>query len=442
MWRLQNFKNQPQIRLKFARLWIVGLKICSILALGLVCFTFDVPRADDRGVALDHILSGKEFDFVAWEIDASAQKIAYEMTLPQLGMNSAEQIAFVRDFMARLSAWSQLNYQVTAKYADPAEPNPEEATRDLRARRDAIRQQLNDCQNLTEAILQEQVESVLRDEGFAVGGQVMPPLRFRLTELPDVLIISRRDKIERIDQRELTTGLTVDTFDQIERQVDRRFNVSSLVSPIGGLGAYPTMLPETTSLEYIIEVAAHEWVHNYLLFAFAPVAMNYDSDPASRVINETTAALVEQEISPRVLARFYPKSGLDGSRVEASDSAVVRSGVAQQTGFDFNKEMRQTRVRADELLAQGKVEEAEQYMNERRALFVQNGYLIRKLNQAYFAFYGAYNATPGGAPAAGKDPIGPAVQLLRKQSGSVGGFLRAVQTLSGWDDLERRTGEM
>lgn len=104
--------------------------------------------------------------------------------------------------------------------------------------------------------------------------------------------------------------------------------------------------------------------------------------------------------------------------------------------------MRQTRVRADELLAQGKVEEAEQYMNERRALFVQNGYLIRKLNQAYFAFYGAYNATPGGAPAAGKDPIGPAVQLLRKQSGSVGGFLRAVQTLSGWDDLERRTGEM
>lgn len=442
MWRLQNSKNKLPIRPKLARLWIVGLKICSILALGLACFTFDVPRADDRAVALDHMLAGKEFDFVAWEVDASAQKLAHELTLPQMNMTSAEQTAFVRDFVARLLAWAQLNYEVTAKYSDPAVPNPEEATREIRARRDAIRQQLNARQNLAEAILQGQVESVLREEGFAVGGQVMPPLRFRLTELPDVLIISRRDKIERIDQRELTTGLTVDTFDQIEREVDKRFNVSSLVSPIGGLGAYPTMLPEAASLDYIVRVAAHEWTHNYLLFTFAPVAMNYDTDPASRVINETTAALVEQEISPRVMARFYPepKSELAHEPAHASSSAPLDEA-GGQTSFDFNKEMRITRVRADELLAQGKVDEAEQYMNERRAIFVEHGYLIRKLNQAYFAFYGAYNATPGGAPAAGKDPIGPAVQVLRKQSRSVGAFLRAVQTLGGWDDLERRAGE-
>jgi hypothetical protein len=69
---------------------------------------------------------------------------------------------------------------------------------------------------------------------------------------------------------------------------------------------------------------------------------------------------------------------------------------------------------------------------------VEHGYLIRKLNQAYFAFYGAYNATPGGAPAAGKDPIGPAVQLLRKQSGSVGNFIRAVQSLKDFADLQKR----
>lgn len=431
MWRLQNSQKRRQNIQILKRLWIVGLKICSIFALGLICFTFNVPRANDRSVALDRILAGKEFDFFSWEVEASAQKLAHELTLAQMSMTEAEQVSFVRDFIKRLGEYSQLESDINRVYADPAVPDPAQATREQRARRDAIRQELNARQNLAEAILQEQVESVLREEGFGVGGQVWPPVRFRLTELPDVLIISRRDKIERIDQRELTTGLTVDTFDQLEREVDNKFNVSSLVSPIGGLGAYPTMLPEYASISYIINTAAHEWTHNYLLFNFAPVAMNYDSDPASRVINETTAALVEQDVGKRVLARFYPepKSELEHEPASATSN---------QTAFDFNKEMRITRVRVDELLAAGKVDEAEQYMNERRAIFVEHGYLIRKLNQAYFAFYGAYNATPGGAPAAGKDPIGPAVQLLRKQSGSVGNFIRAVQSLKDFADLQKR----
>lgn len=435
MWRLRNFKNSAQIWQKLARLWIFGLKFCSILLVGLICFTFNVPRADDRGVALDRLLAGMEFDFVSWEINASAQKLAHELTLPQLNMTDTEQTAFVRDYLRRLGEYEQLEYQINAAYTDPAIPDAAAATREARARRDAIRQELNTRQNLAEAILQEQVESALRDEGFAVGGQVLPPVRFRLTELPDVVIISRRDKIERIDQRELTTGLTVDTFDRIEREIDQRFNVSSMVTPIGGLGAYPTMLPETSSLDYIARVAAHEWTHNYLLATFAPVAMNYDTDPASRVINETTAALVEQDISPRVLARFYAQPR---SELEHEPPSSATGGGDEQTAFDFNAEMRQTRLTADALLAEGKIEQAERYMNERRAVFVQNGYPIRKLNQAYFAFYGAYNATPGGAPAAGKDPIGPAVQLLRKQSGGAGAFLRAVQSLKDFADLQKR----
>ncbi len=78
--------------------------------------------------------------------------------------------------------------------------------------------------------------------------------------------------------------------------------------------------------------------------------------------------------------------------------------------------MHATRVRVDELLAAGRVEEAEQYMEERRALFVENGYMIRKLNQAYFAFYGSYADQPG---ATGSDPIGPALRELRYYSPSL-----------------------
>jgi hypothetical protein len=112
-------------------------------------------------------------------------------------------------------------------------------------------------------------------------------------------------------------------------------------------------------------------------------------------------------------------------------STDVAARPQSDDAFDFNREMRITRVRVDELLAAGRVVEAERYMEARRAEFVAAGYGLRKLNQAFFAFYGAYNAEPGGAPAAGADPVGPAVQALRARSPSVGAFVRAVAQLQG-----------
>ena len=73
-------------------------------------------------------------------------------------------------------------------------------------------------------------------------------------------------------------------------------------------------------------------------------------------------------------------------------------------------------------------------MEERRILFVAHGYEIRKLNQAYFAFYGAYAATPGGA--AGEDPVGPAVRTLREQSASLADFLRTIGKMNSFEDLQ------
>jgi hypothetical protein len=77
----------------------------------------------------------------------------------------------------------------------------------------------------------------------------------------------------------------------------------------------------------------------------------------------------------------------------------------------------------DELLAEGKIEEAETYMEQRRQMFVAHGYIIRKLNQAYFAFHGAYADQPG---AAGEDPIGPAVRELFAQSPDLRTFLNRI----------------
>jgi hypothetical protein len=98
-----------------------------------------------------------------------------------------------------------------------------------------------------------------------------------------------------------------------------------------------------------------------------------------------------------------------------------------------------TRVQVDELLAQGKIEEAEAYMEQRRQVFWENGYRhLRKLNQAYFAFHGAYASQPGGAAGA-KDVVGEAVRQLRAQSASLAQFLERISWVTSFEQLQALT---
>ena len=73
-------------------------------------------------------------------------------------------------------------------------------------------------------------------------------------------------------------------------------------------------------------------------------------------------------------------------------------------------------------------------MEARREIFWDNGYSIRKLNQAYFAFYGAYADLPGGA--AGQDPVGPAVRELRAQSNSLADFIKQISWMTNFEQLQ------
>jgi hypothetical protein len=63
-----------------------------------------------------------------------------------------------------------------------------------------------------------------------------------------------------------------------------------------------------------------------------------------------------------------------------------------------------------------------------------NGYQIRKLNQAYFAFYGAYASAGGGA--SGADPVGGAVKLAQRRSASIADFVNTMATFSTFAQLE------
>jgi hypothetical protein len=228
----------------------------------------------------------------------------------------------------------------------------------------------------------------------------------------------------------LQHDLTVDEHEQLEEDVDRQLDVSSLSVPLGGLAIYPAMLIETGYAEHIFTTGAHEWVHHYL--SFYPLGYNFGVTPDLFTMNETVASIVGDEVGRLTLERYYPDLA-PPPPLPPPDPDAPPPPELEPPAFDFRSEMHATRVQVDDLLAEGRVEEAEAYMEERRALFVEHGYDIRKLNQAYFAFYGSYADQPG---ATGSDPVGPAIRELRALSPSLFDFVQTVRSLTSFEDLE------
>jgi len=197
----------------------------------------------------------------------------------------------------------------------------------------------------------------------------------------------------------------------------------------------------TTDLTWLAEVVAHEWTHNYL--TLRPLGLNYETSGELRTMNETAASIAGTEIGRAVLAEFYPELLPEPqptplpTAASVPDAPVTPAPTQQPEPdrFDFRAEMHETRVTTDQMLAEGKIAEAEAYMEERRVFLWENGYQIRRLNQAYFAFHGAYADSPGGA--AGQDPVGPAVRALRAQSDSLAAFLNTISWMDSFEDLQK-----
>jgi hypothetical protein len=288
---------------------------------------------------------------------------------------------------------------------------------------------------VAESILQEQLAQTADAMDLSMGGQPLPPILYHSTPLPSALIVSPRDKIKQDADISLVPGLTIEQKTALEDKVDQAMNVSSLVVGIGGIGVYPTMVMQTSDLNWLAEVVAHEWVHNFL--TLRPLGINYLSSPELRTINETTASIAGKEIGRALIERYYPELAPPPPPEEPPASASPAQP-AEPPAFDFQKEMHLTRINVDRLLAEGKVKEAEDYMEERRVFFWDHGYRIRKLNQAYFAFYGAYADEPAGA--AGEDPVGAAVRQLRAQSPSLSVFLNRISWISSFEQLQQLVG--
>jgi hypothetical protein len=99
--------------------------------------------------------------------------------------------------------------------------------------------------------------------------------------------------------------------------------------------------------------------------------------------------------------------------------------------FDFPREMQRTRIQLEELLEAGLVDDAEVFLEERRLEFVTNGYPIRKLNNAWFAFNGTYADSP-----ASISPIEGQLRSIRSDSPGLSAFLNRVARITQPNELE------
>lgn len=369
-----------------------------------------------------------EFDYAGWILAAMGEKAGESGIDVPLHMTITNQVQAVEQYFSLVNQVNQLESQIQQIFADPTVKDPEGASASLLAQQKQIQKQLDALAPIVESVLQSQVTQVLDEQGLASGGSTLPPVLYRTTPLPKALIISPRDKIMQDANISLLADLPLDKITELEQTIEKNLNVSALVVDIGGVGVYPTMVMQSSDLHWVTDTIAHEWTHNFL--TLHPLGLNYDTNNELRTMNETTASIVGGEISTIVLKRYYP----DWANIPQNGVQMASTQFAP-TPFDFRAEMHTTRVTVDALLAEGKITEAESYMESRRQMFVAHGYVIRRLNQAYFAFYGAYADVPGGA--AGEDPVGPAVRKLREKAGSLENFLREIARMTSFSELQQ-----
>lgn len=388
--------------------------------------------------AVSTIVSDQQFDYLGWELSALAAKTSQTLWGAHALMTEADRSAFVRDYFDDLRQANSLDARIDTLYSDPTVSDPDAASADLRTGRDALRLSLSERQNTAEAILEGQVAAVLVDEGFGTLGQLLPPMAMRFTRVPNLVIVSPRDKIE-MQVSINVNAMPVEQRIALEQAIEDRLDVSALVVPLGGIALYPAMILETDSLPFAIDTFAHEWLHHY--FFLFPLGLAYDFTGEARIINETAADVFGTVIWPKVVERYYPEyiPMIPENPFPAPPTPFERFRrwlrdwinyleITPRT-FDFGAEMNQTRITVDTLLAAGEVEQAEAYMEERRRFFAENGYLIRRLNQAYFAFYGGYQG--GTVPGiGGEDPIGPAVQGIYQGSPSLLDYVLTLRSIT------------
>jgi len=380
-----------------------------------------VRNFDNR---LRSIVGPHRFSTVRWEF----RTVSHEVKQWILGRHEKgdDELRTVTEYFSLVERVKALKSEIEAINAGSGQDD----LASVEAEVNMVEGQKTTLEGMTERIIAGQIKEILAEQGIfnpIVGLRVhFPPLNFKLEKTPYLLVISPRDRIESMREITLRQNISLEQMEGIEAEVDN-LGVSSLAVELGGFGGtYPTFVVNNASLRFTVDTAAEEWLHQYL--TFKPLGFRYllDLTGISRdyeiaTINETVASMVSKEVGFMVCEKYYPQPESDDKNQAAEPE------------FDFNREMREIRRAVDGYLAQGEIELAEEFMEQKRQYLASKRYYIRKLNQAYFAFHGTYADRPTSI-----SPIGLELQKLRSQSASLKNFLDTVAAMTSRQDLKAR----
>ena len=409
----------------------------SSLALGLAMLLVIVGEGDFRPTALDLLIAPYKYSFIDWEIRHLPDKWlnkARSLLSWGSGPDRGVRLARAQEFfdlgveLRRLeqNLLLQSNGQPNNRRLSPPAPSSGvllDPGVSLEQKIERIKELRRSRAAEVEQTIESEVSEVLASLGLTYPWGAFPPVDAVFSRSPHVLVLSPRDRIDLQRSVLLNPGLDNRSKEEIEEAILESENLAALVENTGGVALYPSVVADEFGLHHAVVTTAHEWLHQW--FFFRPLGRNFWSSQEMTVLNETAATIAGQELGDRVFAALNePVTDRAGS------SPPPAPDIRESDGFDFNAEMRETRSQVDELLAQGMIVEAEAYMEERRQLFLANGYLIRKINQAYFAFHGTYATSP-----ASVSPIGDQMRRLRSQSKSLEEFLLTVASFSTYQEF-------
>ena len=266
------------------------------------------------------------------------------------------------------------------------------------------------------AITEESIESIISDvlieEGLGISFNILiPPTDFKLDSPPDIVVTSPRDKIVFSSSRLISNNLTELEKSEIELLIESNEKTSAIVDKLGGLGTYPAFVSDKGSLRNLLQTASHEWLHNYWILH--PLGQHMWDSSEMNIFNETAANIAGDELGD---IAFQSIGGIIGNQTSPTKALEYRS--------HFNEVLRDTRLEVDRLLGQGKVDEAETYMSKITFILQKDGYKIRKINQAYFAFHGNYADNPSST-----SPIGKELKEYRSYFNNVGKFIESISQI-------------
>jgi hypothetical protein len=402
----------------------------GLVAVALALVVFAAGHGDSRPSDLDLAVAPHKFSLVRWELshflDKWVHNLGHNLPWNLAPRQSRDRIAQVQGFFALGTQLRELERRLLFPLETTGSRLSSREERSLREQIEGLKGERGRMQAEVEETIEAEVSSILVQEGFASRiGLIFPPVDTVLSRSPGVLILSPRDRIHRLQTILLNPGLDDEERGRVEDRVFQEENLAALVESTSGVATYPSIVADFTGLRHALEITAHEWVHHW--FFFQPLGQHFWDSAQMTTLNETAATLAGRVIGDRAF------SSMTGAPVPREPALPPPPDPG---GFDFDAAMRETRLRTEELLGQGKIEEAEAYMEERRQLMAANGRFIRKINQAFFAFHGAYATSP-----ASISPIDEQLKALQSRTDSLEEFVKAVARFGSYpeflDHLER-----